>query len=91
MKEMEKVFTLNCDCSKTLGLHSSKVWIDMEDEEVLIYTSMVHYLPWYKKVIPAIKYITGIDNTHVDYMETYLTLEDFKGKLNDMKGFIEGR
>ena len=86
---MDRVFTFKCGCGDPVDEHVTKVWVDKEDETVCIYSSLDHYLPWYKRVIPAVKYVLGIDNTFVHYKETYMDTRDFIKTIMDIKDFIK--
>lgn len=43
-----------------------KDWNDF----VIANAALNHYLPWYKRVPIALKYLFGIDNTHCHYVES---------------------
>lgn len=83
-----KVFDLNCDCND-IGLHTVKICVDNSDSSVLIYTGMSHFIPWYKRLRNAYKYVLGTDNTYVDYQETYMHTEDFTKKMKEIINFCE--
>lgn len=78
----DKVFEFKCDCNY-IGLHSVKAQVD--GEHIYIYTSMNHWLPWYKRLGVAIKYILGIDNTYCDYHETVLEYNEFFKIVDEIK------
>lgn len=62
-------------------------WPDPQTgDEFTISTSLSHYLPWYKRLLVAIKYTLGIDNTFVFYKETMLD----KQELTKLHTFISG-
>ena len=52
-----------------------------------IHTGLNHYLPMWRRLPVAIKYVLGIDNTYCTYTETSLSdksisdLQDFIGKV----------
>lgn len=83
----DKVFTFKCDCGE--ATHNTKVWVDKENDEVLIYASLNHYLPWYKRLPVAFKYLLGIDNTFVQYEETFMSVDKYTKVLNEIKNFLE--
>mgnify|MGYP000648674256 CR=1 FL=1 len=84
----EKIFTLDCNCND-IGLHNVKVWIDKEDNDVAIYTSMNHYLPWYKRLVNAVRYTFGCDNTFIDYQETMVSLDKFTEVVQDITNYCK--
>ena len=84
-----KVFTFKCDCRD--NTHNTKVLVDKDNDEVLLYASLNHYLPWYKRLLPAVKYLFGIDNTFVQYTETYMNVEEYKKVLNEINKHLEER
>lgn len=83
----DKLFKFKCACGAPS--HTTDILIDKEHKEVLIYASLNHYLPWYKRLLPAIRYVLGIDNTFVMYNESYLTLDDFNLKITEIKEYLE--
>jgi len=85
----EKVFTFKCDCGDPTDDHVTKVWIDKEDGDVCIYSSLNHYLPWYKRVLPSIKYLFGIDNTFIHYKETFQNVGEFKAQVKEIVDYLE--
>ena len=52
---------------------------------ITISTGLNHYLPVWKRLLVAIKYVLGIDNTYCTYTETSLSeqsVRDLKNYLN---------
>ena len=86
---MNKVFTFKCGCGDPTDDHVVKVWVDKEDMDVCLYASLNHYLPWYKRLLPAVKYLFGIDNTFIHYQETLMNLDSFVEQCNEIGSFIE--
>ena len=84
---MKKIFTFECDCGDITNDHVTKVWVDKEEDDVCIYSSLNHYLPWYKRVLPAIKYLLGVDNTFIHYKETFMSIDNFNKQLEKISTY----
>lgn len=64
-------------------------WGDHLDGTCIISTSMNHYQGFFKRIRTAFKYILGIDNNGIHYVETIVNIKDLKeavDKLYDMSG-----
>lgn len=72
-----------------MGLHNVKIWVDKSDSSVLIYTAMTHYIPWYKRLRNAFKYVLGSDNRFVDYQETFMSTKDFTKKMKEILEYVD--
>lgn len=86
-----KTFTLKCSCND-IGLHDVKFQVSFDEkfgDDVCIYTSMCHYIPWYKRLYNAAKYVLGIDNTFVDYVETMVDSKTFVDTMDEICNYIE--
>lgn len=67
MSERVVVF---CNCS---GLDHNVVFdYDEQYGELIIHAQLNHYLPWYKRIPLAIRYIFGYDTHRCHYIETVL-------------------
>ncbi len=52
-------------------------WPDPQyGDEFTINTGLNHYLPWYKRLLVAIRYVLGIDNTFYAYVESTLDKQE---------------
>lgn len=48
-----------------------------------MYAELNHYLPWYKRLVLAWKYIRGTNNKNCHHTETYITNEQEVVKMRD--------
>ena len=82
--------TCSCDC----GIDQDhtvvfRYWRETKPfpSTLTIHTGLNHYLPMWRRLIVAIKYVLGIDNTYCTYTETSLSgkavseLHDYLGKV----------
>jgi len=58
--------------------HNFFVLYDRTDDEVTVQVKLNHWLPWYKRVWVALKYILGVTTNSGDYDEVLLSVEDRK-------------
>lgn len=50
-------------------------WDDKFTPELIVYNQLNIYLPWYKRVYIAMKYIFGFERKNCDYTDTLLNEE----------------
>lgn len=60
------------ECSCWSPEHLIMVETNASESEVIITTQLSHHLPWYKRIIPAIKYVFGMDYDCAGWGETVL-------------------
>lgn len=75
---------IECDCHEPF--HQVILDFDQEEQEVMIYTQMKNYLPWYKRLIAAFKYVFLLDTTRIDYVEA---LVSSKAELESIRDFFD--
>jgi hypothetical protein len=56
--------------------HSLYLRRDAEEEEVYISSTLNIYLPWWKRILVALKYIFGVINTTHTYTEIVVSKRD---------------
>lgn len=71
---MQDSFDLKCNCEYNRD-HLTRFELCDDFEDVIVGSSMNHYLPWYKRVVIGLKYILGIDNTY-QYTESIVNKEE---------------
>lgn len=67
---MSERFDLKCACGDTKE-HIAIFDFDEQDwkDTLSVGLYLNHYLPWYKRLVLAVKYVLGIDNTYQHYVE----------------------
>lgn len=75
---------IECDCHEPF--HQVILDFDPEEREVMIYTQMKNYLPWYKRLLAAFKYVFLLDTTRIDYVEA---LVSSKKELEMIRDFFD--
>lgn len=74
---------LECNCGSQVD-HFVRVskWpkseIEGDVDLFYVHSQLNHYLPWYKRIPLAFRYLFGIDNTFCHYIETLLTVDQVK-------------
>ena len=79
----DKVIHLDCDCHSPEHIIRYSLWAwDYNDRpEMFVEVQAGHYLPWYKRIWPAIKYMFGIPG--LDWHEAIIRPQDVD-KLTSM-------
>jgi hypothetical protein len=58
---------ITCDCG---DLVNHILYINEDDDGFIsLNLALNHFLPWYKRVVVACKYVLGLDNTYFHYVE----------------------
>ena len=95
--DFPKNYYFKCECGTPdhifIVSHDMFVWRDDPDtveveEDIYVHTGMNHYLPWYKRLVIAFKYILGIDNTNCIYSESYINVEDASKLIDILKTYV---
>lgn len=88
---MTERYDLKCECGDTKD-HLVILEFDEQDwkDTVTIGLYMNHYLPWYKRLVNAVKYVFGIDNTYQHYVEAMYNKKTI-GELRKWLDQIHGR
>lgn len=68
-------FDIKCACGYNRD-HLTRLVLSEDFEDVIVGSGLNHYLPWYKRLTIAVKYVLGIDNTHCQYTESVVSKEE---------------
>jgi hypothetical protein len=97
----DKVLHLDCECNSPehITRYSLWYWGDDVPPELLVEVQAGHYLPWYKRIVVAIKYIFGYEGvkwhdayfkrTDIDKLQKML--DDYKVAYDEYDNLIEKR
>lgn len=75
-------FYLKCDCGHPVE-HLIVFSNYGDDEDFIVHTTMNHFLPWYKRIPRAIKYVMSVQNiTHVESVVSQENIDSLVTWLN---------
>lgn len=77
---------IRCDCNEPF--HCVVFDYFKDDGDLLIYSQMRHYLPWWKRLRVAFNYITKRDQLNVDYVEAAIYDKEKIAELRDFLNVI---
>lgn len=76
---VEKHLVLGCKCTlREHEIHFQQDEDNIKDGECVIYSTLNAYMPWYKRVALAVRYIFGIDTHSCHYDETLVDIAVLK-------------
>lgn len=82
MADSVNKFDLECDCAdKDHAIRFTHFINDEGGDDFTVNATMTHYLPWYKRLLPGIRYIIGIDNTFITHVELFIGDREKLGEL----------
>ena len=74
--------------------HTLRFILDKQEKEVYSEIQLNHYMPWYKRILPGIKYIFGskFHGTNWDcWVMDETNIEQFKQMITDFENIIKGK
>ena len=82
-----------CDCGNPehniISSHDRYVWGGIVDEDFSLHVQMSHYIPWYKRILVAIRYILGMEVKNYHYAETLLSVEEAERLRDSLNKYID--
>lgn len=61
---------------------------DPDYDEVEIHVSLNHWLPWYSRIIPAARFLLGLEDRRSHYCCVLLTQEDIKRMIKTLNKHV---
>lgn len=71
-----KTCYLECECGNFS--HTFRLTHDYIDNSICLEVNLNHYLPWYKRVVAAVRYIFKMNRSHEHYDVTLLTSQSME-------------
>jgi len=76
-----------CDCSDSD--HTIQVWTDPDCDEVIISTQLAPLLPWYKRIVAAVRYVINPHGKYSHWHDTILSIDSARELNNQLNGFLK--
>jgi len=81
--------TINLECSCQTMEHNLRFILDKKEREIFVEFFLSDYLPWWKRIIPAIKYLLGMKRHHTDFDCFIMKEEDIETLRNHLTKFLK--
>lgn len=84
----------DCDCTSPDHQVIFTAWEDdndIWDEEMFVHVSLNESLPWYQRVVAAVRYVFGLSAVRWHYDDVVLRKEDAERMRSFLDKFIQGR